>query len=57
MNNLLSCFGLVEVRINASKKDLPVKFQFFESHSVFFSDFRKDDKSRKKFIDRLHLTF
>ena len=34
-----------------------LKFQFFESHSVFFSDFRKDDKSWKKFIDHLHLTF
>ena len=26
MNNLLSCFGLVDARISASEKDLPVMF-------------------------------
>ena len=37
MNNLLSYCGLIDARISASEKDLPVQFQFQE----FNSDFKK----------------
>ena len=37
MNNLLSYRGLVEVRINASEKDLPVPISIF---FLFFADFQ-----------------
>jgi hypothetical protein len=29
MNNLLSCFGLVDAKIRASDKDLPVRIVIF----------------------------
>ena len=37
MNNILSYSGLVDVRINASDKDLPVKIMYSEEATIFFS--------------------
>ena len=38
MNNLLSYSGLVDVRINASDKDLPVKIMYSEEATIFFKN-------------------
>ena len=43
MNNLLSYCGLVDARISASEKDLPVKYgKYGNDYNVFFCFFNCD---------------
>ena len=51
MSKLLSCCGLVDVRISASAKDLPVKYYFKSKIAPFSVPWTEDDAF---FQDLLH---